>query len=183
MSELTLTVGGADHAAFRVHRFALRERLHEPYSLSIVAGSTRPDLDLDAMILQPASFTLNAGWAFVQKGGARSFSGICAAAELLSAEPLGLSLYALRLVPRLGLLALRRGYRIFQHATVPVILAELLREFDVPAVLHLDEGAFPTLDYKVQYGETDLRRCQEIRSSTSSRFNSIVPVTVKAFLV
>jgi type VI secretion system secreted protein VgrG len=165
MSELTLTVGGADRAAFRIHRFALRERLHEPYSLSIVAGSTRPDLDLDAMILQPASFTLNAGWSFVQKGGARSFSGICTAAEQLSAEPLGLSLYALRLVPRLSLLALRRGYRIFQHATVPAILAELLREFDVPAVLHLDEGAFPTLDYKVQYGETDLifftRLCEE----------------------
>jgi type VI secretion system secreted protein VgrG len=165
MSELTLTVGGADNAAFRVHRFTLRERLHEPFLLSIVAGSTRPDLDLDAMILQPASFSLDAGWAFVRNGGARSFTGVCTAAEQLSAEPLGLSLYMLRLVPRLGLLALRRGYRIFQHATIPAILAELMREFDVPAALHLDEGVFPTLDYKVQYGETDLifftRLCEE----------------------
>ena len=165
MSELTLQIGGAEQAAFRVHRFTLRERLHEPFLLSIVAGSTRPDLDLDAMILQPAAFSLHAGWAFVRNGGARSFTGVCTAAEQLSAEPLGLSLYALRLVPRIGLLALRRGYRIFQHATIPAILSELLREFEVPAALHLDESAFPTLDYKVQYGETDLtfftRLCEE----------------------
>jgi type VI secretion system secreted protein VgrG len=165
MSELNLQIGGAEQAAFRVHRFTLRERLHEPYLLSIVAGSTRPDLDLDAMILQPAAFSLNAGWAFVRDGGARSFTGVCTAAEQLSAEPLGISLYALRVVPRLGLLALRRGYRIFQHATVPAILSELLRELDVAAALHLDESAFPTLDYKVQYGETDLtfftRLCEE----------------------
>ncbi|MFS8069297.1 MAG: type VI secretion system Vgr family protein, partial [Byssovorax sp.] len=138
---------------------------HEPYLLSIVAGSTRSDLDLDAMILQPASFSLDAGWALVRNGGARSFTGVCTAAEQLSAEPLGVSIYALRLVPRLGLLALRRGYRIFQHVTIPAILSELLREFDVPAALRLDEGAFPTLDYKVQYGETDLlfftRLCEE----------------------
>ena len=157
MTELHLQIVGADNAAFRVHRFTLRERLHEPFLLSIVAGSTRSDLDLDAMILQPASFSLNAG--------VRSFTGVCTAAEQLSAEPLGVSVYALRLVPRLGLLALRRGYRIFQHATIPAILSELLRELDVPAALHLDEGAFPTLDYKVQYGETDLlfftRLCEE----------------------
>jgi type VI secretion system secreted protein VgrG len=165
MSELNLQIGGAEQAAFRVHRFTLRERLHEPFLLSIVAGSTRPDLDLDAMILQPAAFLLNAGWTFVRNGGARSFTGVCTAAEQLSAEPSGVSLYALRVVPRLGLLALRRGYRIFQHATVPAILSDLLREFDVVAALHLDESAFPTLDYKVQYGETDLtfftRLCEE----------------------
>ncbi len=165
MAELELHVDGAESAAFRVHRFNLRERLNEPFSLSIVAGSLHPDLDLDAMILQPASFSLDAGWSFVRGGGARAFTGICAAAEQLSAEPSGVSLYALRVVPRLGLLGLRRGYRIFQHGTIPRILAELLRALDVPAAFHLDEPSFPVLDYKVQYGETDLvfftRLCEE----------------------
>ncbi|MEO7328570.1 MAG: type VI secretion system tip protein TssI/VgrG [Minicystis sp.] len=173
MAELTLSVGGAEDAAFRVLRFSLRERMNEPFSLSIVAGSLHPDLDLDGMILQPASFSLDAGWSFVRDGGARAFTGVCAFVEQLSAEPAGMSLYALRLMPRLGLLGLRRGYRMFQHATIPAILGELLGELDVPAAFHLDEQAFPVLDYKVQYGEADLafftRLCEEAGISFSLR--------------
>jgi type VI secretion system secreted protein VgrG len=173
MAELNLTVEGAEEAAFHVLRFSLRERLNEPFSLSIVAGSLHPDLDLDGMILRPASFSLDAGWSFVRDGGARAFTGVCAFVEQLSAEPSGLSLYALRLIPRLGLLGLRRGYRIFQHATIPAILGELLGELDVPAAFHLDEEVFPVLDYKVQYGEADLafftRLCEEAGISVSLR--------------
>jgi type VI secretion system secreted protein VgrG len=165
MSELRLHIDGAENADFRVHRFSIREHLSEPYSLSITAGSVHPDLDLDAMILQPASFSLDAGWALVEGGGARTFSGLCLAAEQLSAEPTGLSLYTLRLSPRFALLGLRRGYRIFQHRTIPAILAEILGVFGVPCALHLDAEDFPVLDYKVQYAETDLafftRLCEE----------------------
>jgi type VI secretion system secreted protein VgrG len=165
MSELRLHIDGAEGANFRVLRFSLREQLSEPFSLNVTAGSIHPDLDLDAMILQPASFSLDAGWTFVRHGGARSWTGLCTAAEQLSAEPAGLSLYAFRVSPRLSLLALRRSYRIFQHRTIPAILRGLLAAFEVPAALHLDEEAFPILDYKVQYGETDLafftRLCEE----------------------
>jgi type VI secretion system secreted protein VgrG len=165
MADLALHVEGAEDAAFRVLRFSVRERLNEPFSVAIVAGSTRSDLDPEDLILQPASFSFAAGWAFVHGGGRRTLTGVCFAAEQLSAEPAGLSLYAIRVVPRLALLGLRRDARIFQHARVPEILAQILEGFAVPAAWHLDAEAFPVLDYKVQYGETDLafftRLCEE----------------------
>ncbi len=161
MTNLLLHVDGAEDAALTVSRFALRERLSEPFLLSVVAGSTHPDLDLDAFILRPASFSIDAGTAH----GCRVYTGICTAAEQMSAEPAGLSLYRIRIAPRLGLLALRRDHRIYQQLTIPAILAQMLVAYSIPAAFHLDESAFPVLDFKVQYGETDLafftRLCEE----------------------
>ena len=100
---LTLALDGAEQAALRVLRFTLRERVNEPFALSLVAGSTFPDLDLKELLLRPASFTIDAEGLHVL-GGRRRLTGLCSPAEQLSAEPAGLSLYAFRLVPRLGLL-------------------------------------------------------------------------------
>lgn len=161
MADLLLRVDGAEHAALTVERFALREHVSEPFSLSIVAGSIHPDLDLEALILGPASFAIDAGAAHTH----RAYTGVCAAVEQLSAEPDGLSLYRFRLVPRLGLLALRRDHRLYQQLTIPAILTQILAAYVLPAAFHLDARAFPTLEFKVQYGETDLafftRLCEE----------------------
>src|SRR5262249_12590092 len=97
MAELALHIDGAEEASFRVLRFELEERISAPFSLSIVAGSLLPDLDLEGLLLRPASFSLDAGWAHVLGGGCRIYTGVCASAEQLSVEPRGLSLYALRL--------------------------------------------------------------------------------------
>ncbi|MFS8071234.1 MAG: type VI secretion system Vgr family protein, partial [Byssovorax sp.] len=161
MTSLLLHVEGAGDAALIAVRFALRERLSEPFSLSVVAGSTHTDLDLDDLLLRPASFSIDAGTAH----GRRVYTGICIAAEQRSSEAAGLSLYRFRLVPRLGLLGLRRDHRIYQQLTIPAILAQILAAHVIPADVHLDERAFPVLDFKVQYGETDLaffaRLCEE----------------------
>ena len=58
MADLLLHAEGAEHAALTVDRFVLRERLSAPFSLSIVAGSTH--LDLEDLILRPASFAIDA---------------------------------------------------------------------------------------------------------------------------
>jgi type VI secretion system secreted protein VgrG len=161
MADLLLHVDGAEHAALTVDRFALREHVSEPFSLSIVAGSIHPDLDLEDLILRPASFSIDAGEAHMR----RAYTGVCAAVEQLSAEPDGLSLYRFRIVPRFGLLALRRDHRLYQQLTIPAILTQILAAYVIPAAFHLEERAFPTLDFKVQYGETDLaffsRLCEE----------------------
>src|SRR5512132_1241886 len=161
MADLRLHVDGAEDADLAVARFALRERLSEPFSLSIVAGSPHHDLDLEDLILRPASFAIDAGTAH----GRRVYTGICTAAEQMSAEPTGLSLYRIRIAPRLGLLGLRSDHRIYQQLTIPAILARMLAAYVIPAAFHLDESAFPILDFKVQYGETDLafftRLCEE----------------------
>lgn len=161
MADLLLHVDGAEDAALTVDRFSLRERLNEPFSLSVVAGSVHPDLDLEDLILRPASLVIDAG----RPHGRRVYSGVCAAVELMSAEASGLSLYRFRVAPRLALLALRRDHRIYQQLSVPAILAQMLAAYVIPAAFQLDESAFPTLDFKVQYGETDLafftRLCEE----------------------
>ncbi|MGK4008590.1 phage late control D family protein [Sorangium sp. So ce1036] len=99
------------------------------------------------------------------RGGRRLYTGLCEAVEQIGVEPSGLSTYAVRLVPRLHLLTLRRDCRIFQRASVPEILGRLLDEFAVVHDLRLDHAAFPPLEYKVQYGETDYaflcRLCEE----------------------
>jgi type VI secretion system secreted protein VgrG len=163
--DLSLDLDGAEHAALRVLRFTLHEHLNEPFALSVVTSSTLPDLDLEDLILRLASFSLDVGLAHVRGGGRRRLTGLCVAAEQLSTEPAGLSLYRFRLVPRLGLLTLRRDHRIFQRLTVPAILAQLLADYAIPATFHVDDRAFPVLDFKVQYGETDLvfftRLCEE----------------------
>jgi type VI secretion system secreted protein VgrG len=163
--DLSLDLDGAEHAALRVLRFTLHEHLNEPFALSVVTSSTLPDLDLEDLILRLASFSLDVGLAHVRGGGRRRLTGLCVAAEQLSTEPAGLSLYRFRLVPRLGLLTLRRDHRIFQRLTVPAILAQLLADYAIPATFHVDDHAFPVLDFKVQYGETDLvfftRLCEE----------------------
>src|SRR5512132_1646806 len=122
VANLLLHVDSAEDTELTVARFALRERLSEPFSLSVVAGSTHPDLDLEDLILRPASFAIDAG----RSHGRRSYTGICFAAEQISAEPAGVSLYRIRIVPRLGLLGLRRDHRIYQQLTIPAILAQML---------------------------------------------------------
>jgi type VI secretion system secreted protein VgrG len=161
VADLLLHVDGAEDAALTVDRFSLRERLNEPFSLSVVAGSVHPDLDLEDLILRPASLVIDAG----RPHGRRVYSGVCAAVELMSSEASGLSLYRFRVAPRLALLALRRDHRSYQQLSIPAILAQMLAAYVIPAAFHLDESAFPTLDFKVQYGETDLafftRLCEE----------------------
>ncbi|MEO5729742.1 MAG: contractile injection system protein, VgrG/Pvc8 family [Byssovorax sp.] len=149
MVNLSLALDGAEHAALHVLRFTLRERINEPFALSLVAGSTFPDLDLEELLLRPASFSIDAEGLHVLGGARRRLTGLCAAAEQLSVEPAGLSFYAFRLVPRLGLLTLRRDYRIFQRLTIPAILEHLLAAYVIPATFHLDARAFPVLDFKV----------------------------------
>ena len=176
MADLVLHVDGAEDAALTVDRFALRERVSEPFSLSIVVGSTRPDLNLEELILRPASFVIDAG----RVHGRRVYTGLCFAAEQMSAEPGGLSLYRIRILPRLGLLALRRDHRIYQQLTIPAILGQMLAAYLIPAAFHLDENAFPVLDFKVQYLVMELLAGHDlaVELERSGRFDVARAVTL-----
>jgi type VI secretion system secreted protein VgrG len=159
MADLQLWIEGIE-PSLSVRRVSVHEQLSGLFSLAIVARSPRPDLDLDAAIFQPATFSLAAG-----SSGQRFYTGLCEAIEQIGAEPTGLSTYALRLVPRLHLLTLRSNHRIFQSASIPEILSQLLDAFAIDHVFRIDRAAFPKLEYKVQYGETDFtflsRLCED----------------------
>ncbi|MBI4704072.1 MAG: type VI secretion system tip protein VgrG [Deltaproteobacteria bacterium] len=136
-------------AALSVRRFAVREAVSELFEVSVWAVSADQDIDLDALIDQPASLRVTTGRA------ARCWSGLCCYAEQLEAQPSGLSSYLVRIVPALWKLAQRRNYRIFQHLSVPAIARRLLDEWSIQATREIDAAAHPRIEYRVQYGESD----------------------------
>ena len=94
---------------------------------SVIARS--PDqIDLESIIGRAASLILDSGIAHVTSG-ARRWAGICHHIEQLQSEPTGLSTYEVRIMPALGRLMQRRGYRIYQHLTIPDIVGRLSAEW------------------------------------------------------
>jgi type VI secretion system secreted protein VgrG len=174
MATLELLIDGVE-PALSVRRFAVREGVSELFDVSVVACSPRADLDLDDVVLKPASFSIAAGWAFVRACGSRSYSGLCASIEQVHAEPTGLSTYSIRIAPHPWLLTLNRNYRIFQHASIPDIVTRILDERSIEHAWRIDRGAHPKLDYKVQYGESDFaflcRLCEEAGITFTLRVN------------
>jgi len=79
-----------------------------------------------------------------------------------------LTRYRLTLVPQLAYLAHRTNQRIFQHLSVPQIVAQVLEEHGIQADAYrfqLGPVIYPEREYCVQYDETDLhfiqRLCEE----------------------
>ncbi|WP_448671698.1 contractile injection system protein, VgrG/Pvc8 family, partial [Escherichia coli] len=66
--------------------------------------------------------------------------------------------YRLTLVPHLAYLAQRNNQRIFQHLTVPQIVALVLEEHGILADAYRFQlgTRYPEREYCVQYGESDL---------------------------
>src|SRR6185503_12791189 len=107
---------------------------------------------------KPAQLSIASGLLHALHGGTRRWTGVCSAMERVHALPEGKgeSTYALRIVPALWLLSQRRNHRIFQHQSVPEIAERLLAEWNIERLFRIDPGLYPKLEYRVQYGETDL---------------------------
>jgi hypothetical protein len=142
-------------SSLSVRRFSVREAVSAPFVASVWARSPSPSIDLRGIVGQAASLHVVSGVSFAALG-ARRWNGVCSHAEQQKAESSGLSTYYFQIVPPLWLLGQRRNYRIFQHASVPEIASLLLGEWAIPFTLHVDAGAYPRLEMRVQYGETDL---------------------------
>lgn len=150
---LALWFAGSDDS-LSVRRFSIREGLSQLFEVSAVALSPNSDIDLDAIVGRPASFQLQSGLAHAASP-ARAWTGICSLLEQIRTEPHGLSTYQVRIVPALWLLTQRRGYRVFQHSTIPDIVSSILQEWSIPATWRIDRAAYPRLEYRVAYDETD----------------------------
>jgi type VI secretion system secreted protein VgrG len=137
-----------------VRRFAVREAMSSLYEISVVARSPNEDLDLEAIVGQPASLSIAAGLAHAPHG-ARRWGGVCNFMEQEQAEETGLSTYHLRIVPTLWLLTQRRNHRIFQHLSAPEIAGKMLEEWGIEAEWYVHRAHHPRLEYRVQYGESD----------------------------
>jgi len=144
----------------QVLEFRGREALSTPFAFEVELVSERPDLELETLLHQPAFL------AFAPDGG-----GIHGLVHRIAQGESGqrLTRYRLTLVPQLAYLAHRSNQRIFQHLTVPQIVARVLEEHGILAGVghRFDLGpvVYPAREYCVQYDESDLhfiqRLCEE----------------------
>lgn len=154
----SLTIEGLQHD-LQVLSFTGREALNQPYCFELELVSERPDLDLEALLHKPAYL------AFTQSG--QGIHGqIFRAAQGDSGKRL--TRYQVTLVPRLAYLTFSVNQRIFQHLTVPEIIAQVLEGHGILADVYrfqLGPTVYPARDYCTQYDETDLafvcRLCEE----------------------
>ena len=153
MSTLSLWFASGEEG-LSVRRFAVREGLSALFEVNITARSPNDDVDFAAIVGQPAAFRLVQALANATPAS-RTWRGICSHAEQTQVERTGLSTYELRIVPVLWLLTQRRNHRIFQHESIPAIVTRLLAEWGIETAWHVDRAAYPKLEYRVQYGETD----------------------------
>jgi len=154
----TLTLPGLTHD-FQVLAFHGQEALNQPYRFELELVSEKADWSLEQLLHRPA-------WLSLAPGGPGIHGLLGAVTQGDSGRRL--TRYRVELVPRLAYLAQRTNSRIFQHLTVPQILARLLEEHGIlegAYRLALGPTPYPARDYCVQYGESDLhfldRLCEE----------------------
>jgi type VI secretion system secreted protein VgrG len=148
MGALELSFESGD-GSLSVRRFAVHEGLSSPFSISIWARSPNDDLDFEDFVGKKASCRLDGG------ASGRTWSGVCSTMEQVQVESTGLSTYYLRIVPLAWVLTQRRNHRLFQHQTAIEIAQKLLADWGIEPELRLDEAAYPKLEVRCQYGESD----------------------------
>jgi type VI secretion system secreted protein VgrG len=155
MSNATLQFA-SEEESLSVRRWTVEEALSGLFEVQVIAVSPKGDLDLGPLVGRGASFRLAGGQI---SGGAqgRCWGGLCRSASLTRVEEAetGLSTYEIALVPWLWLLTQRRNNRLYQHVSIPDIAVSLLAEWGLQPELRLDAGAYPPLELRVQYEETD----------------------------
>ncbi|AWT12309.1 type VI secretion system tip protein VgrG [Stutzerimonas frequens] len=157
-AHFTLSLEGVEHD-FKVLEFRGREAISQPYRFDLELVCERPDLDLESLLHRPAFLAI-----------APDGSGIHGLVHQAAQGESGkrLTRYRLTLVPQLAYLAHRTNQRIFQHLSVPQIVAQVLEEHGIQADAYsfqLGPVIYPPREYCVQYDETDLhfiqRLCEE----------------------
>ncbi|AMS12845.1 type IV secretion protein Rhs [Pseudomonas chlororaphis] len=139
---------------FKVLAFDGSEALSTLYGIRVELVSENPDVDLESLLNQPAflRFGLNGEGlhghiedVYVGEAGKR------------------LTRYHLTLVPVLHYLQFSCNQRIFQHLTVPQIIAQVLGGHGIqPDVYSFNVSTSPEREYCTQYGESDFESVQRL---------------------
>ena len=120
------------------------------YGVQAITGT---DVNFDSLIGTHATVTIE-----TEDHGARYFDGIVTTARWSGVEEAGHT-YELVLRPWFWLAGRRRNQRIFHEKSVVEIIDEVLRPYGGLGRPHLRNdlsGSYPTLEYTVQYRESDL---------------------------
>ncbi|MCP8464007.1 type VI secretion system tip protein VgrG [Pseudomonas sp. ZM23] len=157
-THFSLSIDGIEHD-LQVLEFHGSEGISQPYRFDVELVSERPDLPLAELLNKRAFLALSPGGA-----------GIHGQIHRIAQGDAGKRLcrYRVTLVPQLAYLAHRINQRIFQHLTVPQIIAAVLEEHGILADAYrfsLGPTVYPKRDYCTQYDESDLhfiqRLCEE----------------------
>jgi len=156
-ADFTLAIPGISHD-FKVLSFDGVEQISQPYRFELVLVSERPDLDIETLLQQPAFLSF-----------AGQDKGIHGLIHRVAQGDAGkrLTRYHLRIVPHLFYLGLRINQRIFQHLSVPEIIAQVLGDHGMQSDAYRFQlnSEYAPRDYCTQYDETDLhfvqRLCEE----------------------
>ena len=157
-THFSLTIDGIEHD-LQVLAFSGREAISQPYRFDLELVSECPDLDLQSLLHKPAFLALSPAG-----------NGIHGLIHRVAQGESGkrLTRYHVTLVPQLAYLAHRTDQRIFQHLSVPHIIAQVLEGQGIQADAYrfqLGPVVYPERDYCTQYDETDLhfiqRLCEE----------------------
>ncbi|KPB90433.1 type VI secretion system Vgr family protein [Pseudomonas syringae group genomosp. 3] len=157
-THIALTLEGIS-VDFQVLSFLGSEALNQPFCFDIELVSARPDLKLEELLHKRGCLTF----------GATGNGLVHGLVYRITQGDSGKSLtrYSIRLVPQLSYLRHNHDQQIFQHLTVPKIIAKVLEARGILAdAYRFQLGAtYPKRDYCVQYDESDLhfiqRLCEE----------------------
>lgn len=132
-------------------RFECTEGVSEKFVINIDAVGNQHNINLDSAIGQNCTITLHN-----TKDEKRYFCGVLTEARWLGGDDKGLQNYKLVLRPWLWLLSYRRNSFIHHDKTVPEIIEAVFGEHDFAAYTNNLSRSYPTLEYCVQYRETDM---------------------------
>ncbi|MBH4007926.1 type VI secretion system tip protein VgrG [Pseudomonas aeruginosa] len=151
-THFSLTLDGLRHD-LQVLAFNGHEGISRPYRFELELVGERAGLDLETFLHRPAFL------AFTPQG--QGVHGLVYGAAQGDAGK-RLTRYRLTLVPHLAYLAQRNNQRIFQHLTVPQIVALVLEEHGILADAYRFQlgTRYPEREYCVQYDESDLHFVQ-----------------------
>ncbi|EIU3464032.1 type VI secretion system tip protein VgrG, partial [Pseudomonas aeruginosa] len=135
-----------------------------PYRFELELVGERAGLDLETFLHRPAFL------AFTPQG--QGVHGLVYGAAQGDAGK-RLTCYRLTLVPHLAYLAQRNNQRIFQHLTVPQIVALVLEEHGILADAYRFQlgTRYPEREYCVQYDESDLHFVQRLCAEEGIHFH------------
>lgn len=158
-------------APLDVLAFTAEEHLSQPYRYTIEFTSSAKDIQPAQMLMQDATFTLNATPNALASLGAalsmtpsvmqalRTVHGVIQRFKRLSTSR-DESRYEVTLVPRLALLAKSHQHAIYQNLSVPEIVEKILRDrhgFKGQDFLFMLAHTYPKRELVMQYGENDLQ--------------------------
>ncbi|WP_417224532.1 contractile injection system protein, VgrG/Pvc8 family, partial [Achromobacter spanius] len=150
LSDLRFTFNPASGTAFDVVEFTLDEALSETYRLCLELSSSDPAVDFGTLLDQPALFTIWRGDQAV-----RHVHGIVT--EFVQADTgFRRTRYRVVVEPSLARAALCSDWRIYQHLSVPEILADVIKRQGITDYEQVSTFEHLPREYCVQAGDTNL---------------------------